>query len=193
MEEEKLSPEQLLHAYSNGYFPMAEEEVDGGQIYWHRPEKRGIISLDKFHVSKNLNRLWKNNAYSFKINSAFKEVILACANRDRTWINDEIIDAYVELSEIGYALSFEVWNEESLVGGLYGICIEKGFFGESMFSLETNTSKLALIHLVRFMEKNDFVLLDTQYLNDHLKQFGAIEISDKKYMALLEKALTKSL
>ncbi len=118
---------------------------------------------------------------------------MACASRERTWINDEIVDAYTELSEMGYALSFEVWKKDQLVGGLYGIAIEKAFFGESMFSIETNTSKLALVHLVEFMKANDFRLLDTQYLNPHLLQFGAIEISDEKYMTQLKEALAKSL
>lgn len=193
MEQGILSPGQLIYAYSNGYFPMAEDEEEGGEIYWHRPEKRGIIPLESFHISKNLKRLWRNHGYQLKTNTAFQSVVLACAAREHTWINDDIVNAYTQLSEIGYALSFEVWKRKKLVGGLYGISIEKAFFGESMFSLETNTSKLALIYLVTFMKENNYKLLDTQYLNPHLKQFGAIEISDKKYMDLLNEALAKSL
>lgn len=193
MEQEKLSPGQLLYAYSNGYFPMAEDEEDGGEIYWHRPDMRGVIPLESFHMSKNLKRLWRNHPYQLKINTDFKSVVLACAARERTWINDEIVEAYTELSEMGYALSFEVWKRDTLVGGLYGIAIEKAFFGESMFSIETNTSKLALVHLVEFMKANEFMLLDTQYLNPHLTQFGAVEISDEKYMIQLKEALAKSL
>ncbi len=192
MSNQKLRPGQLIYAYSNGYFPMAHEEA-GGDIYWHRPEKRGIIPLDAFHISKNLKRLYRNTDLIFKINTAFREVVQACSDRETTWINDEIIDAYCELSELGYALSFEVWNEDRLVGGLYGVSIDAAFFGESMFSRETNTSKLALIFLVNYLLENNYRLLDTQYLNDHLKQFGAIEISDKKYMKMLESALAKSL
>lgn len=192
MSEEKLSPGKLIYAYSNGYFPMSHDE-ENGEIFWHRPDNRGVIPLDKFYASKNLKRLWRNNNYTFKINTAFREVVEACAERETTWINQEIIDAYTELSELGYAMSFEVWNEDKLVGGLYGIAIEKAFFGESMFSRESNTSKLALMFLVEYLKENDYHLLDTQYLNDHLKQFGAIEIPDSKYMKMLNKALAISL
>lgn len=187
-EEEKLTPAQLLYAYSNGYFPMAHEE-EGGEIYWHRPEFRGIIPLDKFHISKNLKRLWRNHSYDLKISSAFRQVIVACSERETTWISDEIVDAYVELHNMGNAMSFEVWRKDELVGGLYGVCIGKAFFGESMFSRETNTSKLALISLVEYLRENEYELLDTQYLNNHLKQFGAIEIPDENYLELLDKAL----
>ncbi|MFT5725024.1 MAG: leucyl/phenylalanyl-tRNA--protein transferase [Bacteroidia bacterium] len=192
MSSEKLTPEQLIYAYSNGYFPMAEDAEDT-EIFWHRPEMRGIIPLDQFHVNKNMKRLWRKHGYQLKINTAFKAVVMACAERENTWINPEIVEAYTALHELGYALSFEVWDNDKLVGGLYGIAIEKAFFGESMFSRATNTSKLALIHLVEFMKKNDFTLLDTQYLNDHLKQFGAIEIPDEKYMEMLNEAIAKSL
>ncbi len=169
---------------------MAHEE-EGGEIFWHRPEERGIIPLEKFHVSKNMKKFWGNHPYQLKMTTSFREVVRACSLRDTTWINDTIIDAYAELAEMGYAMSFEVWAESKLVGGLYGVTIEKAFFGESMFSKETNTSKLALIFLVEYLKKNEYVLLDTQYLNDHLKQFGAIEISDEKYMTILDKALSK--
>lgn len=192
MSEERLSPGQLIYAYSNGYFPMAEEDEEK-TIYWHRPEKRGVIPLDAFHISKNLKRLWRNHTYDLRINTQFREVVIACGSRDQTWISEEIIDAYTELSEMGYALSFEVFNNDQLVGGLYGVSIEKAFFGESMFSKEPNTSKLALIFLVEFLKQHNYILLDTQYLNPHLKQFGAVEISDKKYMEQLKQALAKSL
>ena len=192
MSDDKLSPDTLIYAYSNGYFPMSHDE-ENGEIFWHRPDSRGVIPLDKFYASKNLRRLWRNNPYTFKMNTAFKQVIEACAERETTWINSEIIDAYTELSELGYAISFEVWKDDKLVGGLYGIAIERAFFGESMFSRETNTSKLALIYLIEHLKSNDFELLDTQYLNDHLKQFGAIEIPDLKYMKMLNKAIAISL
>ncbi|MBO6518075.1 MAG: leucyl/phenylalanyl-tRNA--protein transferase [Bacteroidia bacterium] len=187
---EKLSTGQLIYAYANGYFPMADDE-EGGEIFWHRPEKRGVIPLNEFHVSKNMRRLWRSHSYDLRINTAFEEVVRACSERSTTWINEEIVGAYTELSEMGYAASFEVWKKGKLVGGLYGVSMGRAFFGESMFSRETNTSKLALIFLVEYLNKNDFMLLDTQYLNDHLKQFGAREISDEKYMALLDKALGK--
>lgn len=188
--EEKLNPAQLLYAYSNGYFPMSHEEEDG-EIYWHRPAMRGVIPLEKFHISKNMKRLWKNHPYSLRMNTSFSEVVKACANRSTTWINDEILDAYTQLHEMGYAKSFEVWRDDELVGGLYGVDLGRAFFGESMFSRETNTSKLALIFLVEHLRENNYLLLDTQYLNNHLKQFGAIEISDEKYMAILSQAISK--
>ena len=188
--EEKLNPAQLLYAYSNGYFPMAHEEKDG-QIYWHRPAMRGVIPLDKFHVSKNLKRLWRKHTYDLRIDTAFSEVVKACAKRSTTWINDEILDAYAQLHEMNYAKSFEVWSGDDLVGGLYGVDLGRAFFGESMFSRETNTSKLALVFLVEYLRENDYLLLDTQYLNNHLKQFGAIEISDEKYMDILSQAISK--
>jgi leucyl/phenylalanyl-tRNA--protein transferase len=119
--------------------------------------------------------------------------MLACAERDRTWINEEIIQAYCRLQEMGYAISFEVWEGNRLVGGLYGVTLGKAYFGESMFSRKTNTSKLALIHLVEYLKSNGYTLLDTQYLNSHLEQFGATEIPDKKYMEQLEVALANSL
>jgi leucyl/phenylalanyl-tRNA---protein transferase len=193
MTDDKLTPGQLIYAYSNGYFPMAEDRDEGSEIYWHRPEMRGIIPIKDFHISKNLKRLWQNHTYELKINSAFREVISACSERAQTWINPQIVDAYCELSALGYALSFEVWDGLDLVGGLYGVTIEKAFFGESMFSKSSNTSKLALVFLVEFMTENDYMLLDTQYLNDHLMQFGAVEIPDQKYIELLNEALAKSL
>jgi leucyl/phenylalanyl-tRNA--protein transferase len=186
--EEEITPSQLVYAYSNGYFPMAHEE-EGNEIYWHRPQQRGVIPLDQFHVSKNLNRLYKKTHFQFKRNTAFRQVIEACSHRDVTWISPEIIDVYEELHHLGFAMSFEVWDKEKLVGGLYGVHIGKAFFGESMFSKVSNSSKLALVYLVEYLKKENYQLLDTQYLNDHLKQFGAIEISDEFYMEQLANAL----
>ncbi|MCB9260841.1 MAG: leucyl/phenylalanyl-tRNA--protein transferase [Flavobacteriales bacterium] len=184
----KLSPVELIYAYSNGYFPMAHED-DNNEIYWHRPEGRGIIPLDGFYVNKNLKRLWKKTHYQFSINQRFEEVIKGCSNRASTWISEEIIEAYIELHKMGFAMSFEVWDDEKLVGGLYGVSIKKAFFGESMFSIVPNSSKLALIFLVEYLKENEYLLLDIQYLNDHTKQFGGIEISDEKYLKMLSKAI----
>lgn len=185
----KIHAAELLNAYSEGYFPMAHPEEEN-QIYWHQPEMRGIIPLEDFYVNRNLRKLYEKGTFTYSINKTFDSVIRACAERDSTWISEEIIEMYNELNSIDQAFSVEVWRDEKLVGGLYGVHMNKAFFGESMFSRETNTSKLALVHLVRFLKLNDFLLLDTQYLNDHLKQFGAIEIPHKKYMKLLQLALT---
>jgi leucyl/phenylalanyl-tRNA---protein transferase len=186
---QKPDPIELLYAYSNGYFPMAHPEREN-LIYWHRPKMRGVIPLNEFHVSKNLRRLYRNGPFTFTSNKAFEEVIRACADRESTWISEEIIITYVELYRMGNARSIEVWHKDKLVGGLYGVQMKRAYFGESMFSRESNTSKLALVHLIKCMEDEGLTLLDTQYLNDHLRQFGAIEIPDSKYIDLLEEALS---
>ncbi|MDC0579348.1 leucyl/phenylalanyl-tRNA--protein transferase [Bacteroidia bacterium] len=183
-----LEPTELLYAYAQGYFPMAIPE-ENNEIFWFKPDKRGIIPLDKFHVSKNLRRLFNRHYFELKINGDFEGTIRACASREDTWISDDIIKSYSKLYDLGYAYSFETWREGRLVGGLYGVAIGKVFFGESMFHKETDASKIALIFLVEFMKENNFLLLDTQYINDHLLQFGAEEISNEAYEKLLGKAL----
>ena len=186
-----LHANELIYAYSQGYFPMADPDEDN-QIYWYKPELRGIIPLDKFHIPKNLRNLWKRQPFELKINTAFVEVMEACSHRESTWISDEIIKVYAELHEKGYAHSFECWQDGRLVGGLYGVAIGRAFFGESMFHRVSNASKIALIFLVEYLKQNMFILLDTQYINNHLLQFGAIEITDEQYMGKLEKALSGS-
>jgi leucyl/phenylalanyl-tRNA--protein transferase len=183
-----LDPTELLYAYSQGYFPMAVPEEDN-EIYWFKPDLRGIIPLDQFHVSKNLRRLYKKRHFELKINSAFEATMRGCARRNDTWISEDIINSYSKLNEMGYALSFEAWRDNKLVGGLYGVALGKAFFGESMFFTETDASKVCLVHLHNFLMENDFRLLDTQYLNDHIKQFGGIEIENEEYERLLEMAL----
>ncbi len=183
-----LDPTELLYAYSKGYFPMAVPEEDN-EIFWFKPEKRGIIPLDNFHVSKNLKRLYNKKHFELRINSDFEGTMRGCADREDTWISEDIIKSYTKLNELGYALSFEAWRDNKLVGGLYGVTLGKAFFGESMFHTETDASKIALMFLVEFLIENDFKLLDTQYINDHLKQFGAIEIEKDEYDTLLEVAL----
>lgn len=167
---------------------MAHPE-EGNQIYWHKPKKRGIIPLNQFHAGRNLMKLYSRGIFKFTLDEDFEGVLRGCSNRETTWISEEIIQSYVQLHQMGIARSVEVWKDDTLVGGLYGIQMKRAFFGESMFSVVSNASKLALVYLVEFMKQNDLILLDTQYLNDHLKQFGAIEISDKRYMKLLEEAL----
>ena len=176
-----LSVDELLNAYSKGYFPMAHPDRNN-RIYWHKPKVRGIIPLDdSFHIPKNLQRLIRQNKYS----------CTACSkNRsDETWISKEIIHSYVSLHQSGYAHSIETWLDGTLVGGLYGVALGRAFFGESMFFRATDASKVALVHLVERLRQHKFLLLDSQYLNPHLKQFGAYQISDAEYDRLLEKAL----
>lgn len=186
-----LTAEILVQAYLSGVFPMADPE-DNNRIYWHTPVKRGVIPLDeKFKVPKNLARLYRNNFFELKINNAFEQVIRNCADKRKgeTWISEEIILAYCDLHEIGLAHSFEVWQGDNLVGGLYGVALGKVFFGESMFHNVTDASKIALVFLVEFLREQKFELLDAQYLNSHLLQFGAFEISQELFLLKLREIL----
>lgn len=184
-----LDPGELLYAYSQGYFPMAVPE-DDNEIFWFKPDMRGIILLDEFHLSKNLKRLYKKNYFDLRINYDFEGTIRGCADRNDTWISEEIIHTYSKLKEMGYAFSFETWREDELVGGLYGVSIGKAFFGESMFHKETDASKIALVYLVDFLKRHDYKLLDTQYLNNHLLQFGAKEVPNELYEEMLANAIS---
>lgn len=171
---------------------MADPEEDN-RIYWHTPESRGIIPLDhRFHVPKNLKRLYKSNKFDLYINRNFEQVIQKCAElrSDDTWISPEIIDAYTELHREGFAHSFEAYYNGKLVGGLYGVSIRKAFFGESMFHEMTDASKVCMVFLVEFLREQKFQLLDTQYLNPHIAQFGAYEIPHEEYLQLLEDAIS---
>jgi leucyl/phenylalanyl-tRNA--protein transferase len=183
-----LDPTELLYAYSQGYFPMAVPE-DNNEIFWFKPDMRGIIPLDTFHVSKNLKRLYNKGYFELRINGDFEGTMRGCADREDTWISEEIIASYGKLNEMGYGFSFETWRNEKLVGGLYGVALGRVFFGESMFHTETDASKIALLFLVEFLQENNFQLLDTQYINDHLMQFGAVEIPNEEYEELLARAL----
>lgn len=185
----EITPEILLNAYASGLFPMARER-ESEELFWFSPDMRGIIPLDKFHIPVSLKKFMKKNIFEIKINSAFEGVMRGCAARKETWINEKIISLYTKLHEMGFAHSVECWRENELVGGLYGVALGKAFFGESMFSKEENASKVALVYLIQMLKEKGFTLLDTQYLNEHLKQFGAIEIPKDEYMKLLERALT---
>ncbi len=171
---------------------MADPDEDN-RIYWHTPPVRGIIPLDnRFHIPKNLKRLYKSNKFDLYINRNFEQVIHKCAElrSDDTWISPEIMDAYIDLHREGFAHSFEAYYNGKLVGGLYGVSIRKAFFGESMFHEMTDASKICLVFLVEFLREQKFQLLDTQYLNPHIAQFGAYEIPHEDYLILLEKAIT---
>jgi leucyl/phenylalanyl-tRNA--protein transferase len=182
----KLSAEEVIYGYSIGIFPMAEAD---GTIYWYEPELRGIIPFDGFKVSKNLARTYRSGKFQCTINQAFEQVMRACATRNETWISEEIIEVYTELHHRGFAYSFETWYEGELVGGLYGVALGKAFFGESMFHQVTDASKVALVFLVEQLKRQEFTLLDTQYITDHLKQFGAIEIPKEVYKKKLASAI----
>jgi len=190
---QSLTSEELLAAYAGGYFPMADGRHNE-ELHWYAPEIRGILPLDAFHVPASLRKFMRNCPYEVKMDTAFESVIRACADagtsdRKDTWINDTIIALYCELAAMGFAHSVECWQEGKLVGGLYGVSLGGAFFGESMFSTATNASKVALVHLVEHLKGCGFLLLDTQYVNDHLLQFGVTEIAREDYMERLAQAL----
>lgn len=187
-----LTPELLLSAYSQGIFPMAEED---GTIYWYDPDPRAIIPLDRFHVSRSLSRTLKKNRFEIRINQAFTAVMQACAapapGREKSWISAQIIKAYTQLNRLGFAHSVEAWCGGKLVGGLYGVTLRGLFAGESMFSSEPDASKVALVYLVNRLRDRHYRLLDVQFLTEHLRQFGATEISSEVYKKLLGQAMNR--
>jgi leucyl/phenylalanyl-tRNA--protein transferase len=177
-----------------GVFPMARHRHDG-RLFWIDPEVRGVLPLDRFHVPRSLKKAIKKNNFTLRCDTAFERVMRLCAEpteeRPDTWINDEITRLFVELHRLGVAHSVECWSDGELVGGLYGLSLGSAFFGESMFSRATNASKIALVHLVARLKKGGYSLLDTQFVTEHLAQFGAIEIPRRDYLRLLGEALDK--
>jgi leucyl/phenylalanyl-tRNA--protein transferase len=188
----EITPEMLLRAYACGIFPMAES-VDDPTLFWVEPEQRGIIPLDGFRISSRLARTVRSDAFTVSVDTAFKAVIDGCAapqpGRDDTWINKRIRELYTGLYDIGHCHSVEVWQDGELAGGLYGVNLGRAFFGESMFHRARDASKVALVHLVARLIAGGFVLLDTQFVTEHLRTFGATEVSRRRYRALLDKAL----
>lgn len=188
----RLTPELLLRAYACGLFPMADSR-ESPEVFWVDPQQRGIFPLEHFHVPRRLRKTVRQNRFEVRIDTAFHDVMKKCAapakGRDGTWINEEILDIYGRLFALGAAHSVECWRDGHLVGGLYGVSLAGGFFGESMFHLETDASKVAVVHLVARLRIGGYRLLDTQFLTDHLAQFGAIEIPRKAYHELLRDAL----
>ncbi len=190
-----INEETILKSYSLGIFPMSES-FDDPNLYWINPKKRGVIPINDFKISKNLRKEIKKKKFLITINKDFKGVIKNCAkktkNRPSTWINKEIIKLYSNLHKIGHAHSIEAWHQDKLVGGLYGVSLGSAFFGESMFSIMSNSSKICLVYLLANLKIKKFTLLDTQFVNPHLKKLGAIEISRKKYLKMLGSSLKKS-
>src|SRR6266550_9380934 len=188
-----ITPEVLLKAYSCGIFPMAES-ADDPALYWIEPERRGIIPLDRFHLPGRLARTVRSSRYTVMVDRDFDAVINGCAQpqpgRTRTWINGRIRSLYRKLYERGDCHTVEVYDEGELIGGLYGVSLGRAFFGESMFHRVRDASKIALVHLVARLRAGGFKLLDTQYVTDHLKIFGAFEVPRRQYHKLLESALT---
>jgi len=184
----RLDADLLLRAYGAGLFPMAASKQ--GPLSWFSPDPRTIIPLDGFNVPRSLSRVIRERPFEIRVNGAFDAVIHGCADRDDTWISREIIEATTELHRRGFAHSVESWRGDELAGGLYGVAIGGAFFGESMFSRTPNASKAALVALVERLRTRGFRLLDVQYSNPHLAQFGTVEISRGNYLDLLAHALT---
>ena len=184
-----LTPQLLLNAYASGVFPMAEHR-DDPEIFWVDPRRRGVFPLDRFHISRSLARRMRRCGYQIRINSDFEGVVLGCADRAETWINAEIFELYNQLHALGFAHSLEVWDNDALIGGVYGVALGRAFFGESMFSRRTDASKIALAYLVDRLNTAGFTLFDTQFITPHLASLGAIEIPRARYRQLLETALT---
>ncbi|MEL7272528.1 MAG: leucyl/phenylalanyl-tRNA--protein transferase [Pseudomonadota bacterium] len=188
----EITPEVLLNAYASGIFPMAESADDPG-LFWVEPKLRGILPLEDFHVSRRLARTVRQGVFEVRFNTAFDQTMTLCAqaadNRPDTWINGRIKTLYGQLHRMGFCHSVECWQDDELVGGLYGLALRGAFFGESMFSRKRDASKVALVHLVERLKRNGFVLLDTQFTTDHLKQFGVIEVPRDDYLVMLDEAL----
>lgn len=189
MEDPPFTAEFLCEAYAQGFFPMPHPQT--GEILWYHPDPRTIIPLDAFHVSRSLRQTLAHAAFEVRIDSAFTDVMKACADRPDTWITDQFIAVYTEMHQAGDAHSVEVWQNDQLVGGVYGVSLAGGFFGESMFHTVTDMSKVALFHLVKRMKERGMTLLEVQFLTPHLKSLGAQEISRAAYLKLLAHALTQ--
>lgn len=186
---EGLDPRMLLRGYAAGIFPMADSR-DAGDIFWVEPRNRAIIPLDTFHLSRSLAKRVRSGHFTVTRDRAFHEVLLACADREETWINQVIERATLGLHAVGHAHSIECWHEGSLVGGLYGVKLGRAFFGESMFSLMTDASKVALAWLVARLRVGHFTLLDCQFMTPHLASLGATTVSRDRYVGLLTTALS---
>ena len=188
----EITPAVLLRAYACGIFPMAES-ADDPTLFWVEPEMRGVIPLEGFRVSSRLARTVRSDLFRVTVNTAFKAVIAGCAapaaGREDTWINKRIRELYAGLHELGHCHSVEVWQDGDLAGGLYGVNLGRAFFGESMFHRGRDASKVALVHLVARLTFGGFELLDTQYVTEHLKSFGAVEIPRRRYTTLLDRAI----
>jgi leucyl/phenylalanyl-tRNA--protein transferase len=184
----RLDPRLLLQGYATGIFPMADSR-EADELFWVEPRNRAIIPLESFHVSRSLRRTIRSGKFSITRDCDFAGVIAACADREETWINAEIEQAMLALHGSGHAHSIEVWSDDRLVGGVYGVKLGRAFFGESMFSRERDASKVALAWLVARLKAGNFTLLDCQFMTDHLASLGAVSVTRETYVALLSAAL----
>jgi leucyl/phenylalanyl-tRNA--protein transferase len=184
--KELLKPDNMLRLYASGAFPMADAKT--GSINWYLPEVRTIIPLDNFNIPRSAKKVIEDENFEIRFDSDFEGVIAGCTDRESTWISKDLIMAYRRLNKRRHIHTVETWRDGILVGGLYGVTFCGAFFGESMFSKLSQASKAALIVLLKHLKKKDFVLLDVQYMTEHLKMFGAIEISFEEYTKLLHRA-----
>jgi len=182
-----INSEIVLNAYLQGYFPMADEH--DGEIYWHSPDPRAIFPINQIKKPRSLVKSSRKKDFKYSVNEDFEFVIRACADREDTWISEDIMKIYNELNILGHAHSVETWMNNEIVGGLYGISIGGAFFGESMFNTESDAAKAAFYYLVEHIKMRGFIVLDSQYINPFTKQLGAIEIPKKEYLELLQQAL----
>lgn len=183
----EITADLLLHGYSIGIFPMSEHR-DDPDVFWVDPRRRGVMPLNGFHLSRSLARAMRRTSFTATINRDFAGVVEGCADRTDTWINAEIRRLYSDLHATGHAHSLEIWDQDTLVGGVYGVVLGAAFFGESMFSRRTNASKMALACVVDRLREGGFTLFDTQFLTDHLASLGGVEITRTAYHAQLEHA-----
>src|SRR3954470_2718485 len=184
-----IDPDLLLRAYAIGVFPMSDSR-DAADVFWVEPRRRAILPLEHFRMSRSLRKTIRSGEYQVTCDTAFAEVVRRCAQREETWINGEIEQSYARLHERGHAHSIECWHEGDLAGGLYGVNLGAAFFGESMFSSRRDASKVALAWLVARLKVGGYRLLDCQFMTDHLRSLGAVEISQDDYLALLASALS---
>ena len=187
MSDRRLTPELLLGAYATGIFPMAEAR-DDPEVYWVDPRRRGILPFERFHMSRSLARRMRKGEVNGTLNQGFTDIVDGCADREETWINDTIRSLVIDLNRAGYAHAFGLWRGDVLVGGMYGIALGGAFFGESMFSDETDASKIVLALAVHHLARCGFTLFDTQFITDHLARLGAIEVSRAEYRKRLARA-----
>lgn len=184
--------QQVLNGYAMGIFPMGEED---GSIAWYEASPRAILPVElptsSLKISRSLKQVINKGTFEIRINTAFERVLMHCAERDSTWINSLIFNAYTDLFNRGYAHSIEAWHKNRLVGGLYGVAYKGAFFGESMFFKESNASKVCVVRLFEILKQNGFILLDIQMMTPHFKSFGAIEISKRAYLEILDRAMNK--
>lgn len=185
-----IDPNYLLNMYAQGIFPMAHED---GEIYWYDPDPRAVLPLDGFHVPRRLMRTFRQQPFEIRLDYDFRGTMLACAEpgpeRETTWISDTVLESYCLLHQYGFAHSVEAYRDDELVGGLYGVSLRGLFAGESMFSRETDASKLCLVALVEHLNAKRFSLLDVQFQTDHLERFGVVEISADDYKTRLAQAM----